>query len=144
MTDEAPTNVLFDVWRLSRAANALLDDALSPSGLTADEFAVYSVLRAGPLSPSALAQWMTAPPTTVSSYVKRFEARGHVARVPHPEDRRSYRLALTPDGVAAHERAGRRFLPFLRAVESALGGPATRAVRSDLAALRDALVAAGG
>jgi DNA-binding MarR family transcriptional regulator len=141
MSDDASTNVLFDVWLVSRAANGLLDDALSPSGLTADEFAVYSVLRAGPLSPSALAQWMTAPLTTVSSYVKRFERRGHVERVPNPEDRRSYRLALTPEGIGAHERAGARFLPVLRAVESALGAPATRAVRSDLAALRAALTA---
>ena len=38
------TNVLFDVWLVSRATTGLLDAALAPTGLTADEFGVYSVL----------------------------------------------------------------------------------------------------
>ena len=36
--------MLFDVWLVSRATTGLLDAALAPSGLTADEFGVYSVL----------------------------------------------------------------------------------------------------
>jgi DNA-binding MarR family transcriptional regulator len=138
-TPEIPgTNVLFDAWLVSRAANALLDDALVTSGLTADEFAVYSVLSHEPLTPTELAAWMSAPLTTVSSYVKRFEARGHVTRLPNADDRRSYRLTLTEDGAAAHQRAGERFLPGLQAVEAALGGD-TAEVRRVLASLRAAL-----
>ena len=138
-TPEIPgTNVLFDAWLVSRAANAQLDDALVASGLTADEFAVYSVLSHEPLTPTELAAWMSAPLTTVSSYVKRFEARGHVTRLPNADDRRSYRLTLTEDGAAVHQRAGQRFLPGLQAVEAALGGD-TAAVRRALASLRAAL-----
>jgi DNA-binding MarR family transcriptional regulator len=135
------TNVLFDTWLVSRAANALLDAALEPSGLTADEFAVYSVLRAGPLTPGELADWMAAPLTTVSSYVKRFEARGHVRRIPNPDDRRSYRLALTAQGAKSHERAGMHFLPALRSVESELGRSAA-AVERALGTMRRALTQA--
>ena len=138
-TPEIPgTNVLFDAWLVSRAANALLDDALVASGLTGDEFAVYSVLSHEPLTPTELAAWMSAPLTTVSSYVKRFEARGHVMRLPNADDRRSYRLTLTEDGAAAHQRAGKRFLPGLQDVEAALGDD-TAAVRRALASLRAAL-----
>ena len=138
-TPEIPgTNVLFDAWLVSRAANAQLDEALVSSGLTADEFAVYSVLSHEPLTPTELAVWMSAPLTTVSSYVKRFEARGHVTRLPNADDRRSYRLTLTEDGATVHQRAGERFLPGLRAVEAALGGE-TAAVRRALASLRAAL-----
>ena len=132
------TNVLFDVWLLSRATNALLDAALEPAGLTADEFAVYSVLRSGPLTPSELASWMAAPLTTVSSYAKRFQERGHVRRAPNPDDARSYRLLLTKDGVRAHEEAGSRFLPVLADVEEALGR-STATVQPALAELRGAL-----
>jgi DNA-binding MarR family transcriptional regulator len=70
--------------------------------------------------------------------VKRFEARGHVTRLPNADDRRSYRLTLTEDGAAVHQRAGQRFLPGLQAVEAALGGD-TAAVRRALASLRAAL-----
>ena len=100
-------NVLFDVWLVSRATTALLDEALRGSGLDSDEFAVYSVLASTEhMTPTELARWMSAPPTTVSSYVKRFEQRGHIVRTPNPDDGRSYRLSLTPAGrrAASHRR----------------------------------------
>lgn len=115
-------NVLFDVWLVSRATTALLDRALHSSGLDADEFAIYSVLISGDgMTPSELAQWMAAPATTVSSYVKRFEARGHVHRVSNPDDRRSYRLRLTAAGKRAHQAAGKLFLPVLDDVSGEVG-----------------------
>jgi DNA-binding MarR family transcriptional regulator len=119
--DPGLANVLFDVWLVSRAVHALIDDAIRPSGLDADQFAIYSVLASGPaMTPSELADWMAAPPTTVSSYVKRFERRGHVRRVPNPEDRRSYRVELTATGREAHHTAGALFRPALDHVNEAL------------------------
>lgn len=113
---------MFGVWLAARATTALLDEALVGSGLTADEFAIYSVLRRGPLTPSQLAGWMSAPPTTVSSYVQRFERRGHVERLENAADRRSYLIGLTPSGIAAFEVAGAAFSPTLDNVEDKLGG----------------------
>lgn len=133
------TNVLFDLWLASRAATSRLDEALRPSGLSADEFAVYSVLSAAPLTPGEVAGWMSAPLTTVSSYVRRFEARGHVRRVPNPDDGRSYRLELTAAGRRAHQAAGALFLPVLEQTESRLGrsvGPVRRSLAALLGALR--------
>jgi DNA-binding MarR family transcriptional regulator len=116
-------NVLFDVWLVSRATTALIDGAVKDSGLNADEFAVYSVLASTDgMTPSALAHWMAAPATTVSSYVKRFERRGHVHRVPHPGDGRSYRVQLTAQGRAAHLAAGELFAPVLEEVTRRVGG----------------------
>lgn len=133
------TNVLFDIWLTSRAANGVLDAALAPSGLTADEFGVYSVLTSAEmLTPSDVARWMSAPLTTVSSYVKRLERRGHVAREPNPADGRSYLLRLTPAGRAAHQAAGSAFLPVLDQVLRALGEHEP-SVRQALTRLRDAL-----
>jgi DNA-binding MarR family transcriptional regulator len=119
-------NVLFDTWLVSRAVHSLIDDVIKSAGLDADEFAIYSVLsmRDG-MTPSELASWMSAPPTTVSSYIKRFERRGHVHRVPSAEDRRSYRLSLTVEGRAAHHSAGELFETTLIEVDDALGPQAS-------------------
>jgi DNA-binding MarR family transcriptional regulator len=81
---------------------------------------------------------MAAAPTTVSSYVKRFERRGHVAREPNPTDRRSYRIKLTPAGRRAHRAAAKRFLPVRSQVETALGAR-LEDVREALLATRAAL-----
>ena len=97
---------LFLVWLAARSTEALLDEALAPVGLSGDEFALYSMLAArDSITPTELARWMAAPPTTVSSYVKRLEARGHVRRAPNPEDGRSSLVRLTRAGRAAHSRA---------------------------------------
>lgn len=133
------TNVLFDVWLTSRAVTGALDEALAPSGLTADEFGIYSALSsAEALTPSDLAQWMFAPATTVSSVVKRLERRGHLTRKRNPTDGRSYLLALTPSGREAHAAAGRLFLPVLHQTVAALGRHEP-AARRELRRLRDAV-----
>ena len=135
----AGTNVLFDVWLLSRAVTGALDSALAPTGLTADEFGVYSVLSSSDvMTPTDLARWMAAPPTTVSSYVKRLEGRGHVVRDRNPDDGRSYVLRLTPAGRAAHRAGGQAFLPVLGRVVGALGRDEP-AVRRALESLRVAV-----
>ena len=116
------SNVLFGAWLVSRATTALVDAALRSTGLDADEFAVYSVLRSGDgLKPTELAAWMAAPPTTVSSYVRRFEKRGHVVRVPDPDDGRSYRVQLTDAGRNAHLQAAEQFGPLLDEVTAKVG-----------------------
>jgi DNA-binding MarR family transcriptional regulator len=132
-------DVTFLVWLTSRATADLLDAALAPAGLSGDEFAIYSVLTAAPsITPTELARWMAAPPTTVSSYVKRFEGRGHVQREPNPADRRSYRIRLTPAGRRAHRAAGALFLPVRTQVTDALGARETD-VREALLTLRTVL-----
>jgi DNA-binding MarR family transcriptional regulator len=133
---EEDVDVTFMVWLTSRATADLLDSALAPSGLDSDEFAVYSILNAAPsITPSELARWMAAPPTTVSSYVKRFESRGHVEREPNPSDRRSYGIRLTPAGRRAHRAAAKLFSPVRARIERGLGSQSTD-VREALLTLR--------
>jgi DNA-binding MarR family transcriptional regulator len=114
-------DTLFMVWLVARSTQDLLDSVLGPAGLSADDFAIYSILAAAPgITPTELARWMATAPTTVSSFVKRFETRGHLARQPHPQDRRSYRLRLTPAGKRAHRRASVLFAPVRAQVAHAL------------------------
>jgi DNA-binding MarR family transcriptional regulator len=136
---EDAADVTFLVWLAARATSGLLDVVLAECGLSGDEFAVYSMLSAtSGVTPSELSRWMAAPPTTVSSYVKRFEARGHVQRDADPRDRRSYRIRLTDAGIGKHEEAARLFAPVRAAVESGLGGRRD-SVRDALLTLRPVL-----
>ena len=120
--DEQAVDVLFLVWLTARATADLLDAVLEPTGLTGDEYAIYSVLAAGSsITPTELAQWMAAPLTTVSSYVKRLQGRGHVTREPDPADRRSYQIRLTASGRRTHQAAAALFAPVRAHVTDALG-----------------------
>lgn len=131
--------MLFDLWLVSRTSSGLLDQALAPTGLTADEFGVYSVLTSSDtMTPTELARWMSAPATTVSSYVKRFEQRGHVVRERNSSDGRSFVLRLTPEGRNAHRAGVAAFIPVLAHVVARLGGNEA-AVRQSLRALLNAL-----
>ena len=136
---EEDVDVTFIVWLTSRATADLLDATLAPAGLDGDEFAIYSVLTAAPaITPTELARWMAAPPTTVSSYVKRFEARGHVKRELNPSDRRSYLIKLTPEGRRTHRAAVKLFTPLRSRVAAGLGGQEAQ-VRDALVTLRTVL-----
>jgi DNA-binding MarR family transcriptional regulator len=120
--------LLFDVWLVANSTRALLDRALSPSGLNAEDFALYSALvRPGGATPTELATMMALAPTTISSTVRRLERRGHICRTPNPADARSYRIELTSSGHDAHTRAGQLFLPVLAHVEGSLGMPVSEA-----------------
>ena len=132
-------DVTFLVWLTSRATADLIDRTLAPTGLDGDEFAIYSVLASTEgMTPTELAHWMAAPATTVSSYVKRFETRGHVQREPIPQDRRSYRIKLTPAGRRAHRAAVAAFTPLRTRVINQLGTQEGE-VREALITLRTAL-----
>jgi DNA-binding MarR family transcriptional regulator len=136
---EEDVDVTFMVWLTSRATADLIDATLAPAGLDGDEFAIYSVLTAArAITPTELARWMAAPPTTVSSYVKRFEARGHVKREPNPGDRRSYLIELTPEGRRTHRTAVKLFTPLRDRVSAGLGGQEVQ-VRDALVTLRTIL-----
>jgi DNA-binding MarR family transcriptional regulator len=134
--EEQGVDPLFMVWLVSRSTNDLLDTVVGPAGLTGDEFAIYSVLAASPgITPGELSRWMAAPPTTVSSYVKRLEGRGHLTRRPHRSDRRSYRIHLTAAGRRTHQQAVTLFGPVRSQVIDSLNDKDGR-VRESLLRLR--------
>ena len=106
-----------------RTVEARLEAALSPLGLSA---AQYEVLRAlhledEPLMLSALAAHARCVRSNMTALVDRLERDGHVRRIPNPDDRRSIRVQLTPQGAGAYEAAVRA----LEAVEVDLLGRLT-------------------
>jgi DNA-binding MarR family transcriptional regulator len=116
-------DVLFLVWLVAQSTEDLIDGVLAAAGLSADEYALFSMLRATRgITPTELARWMAAPPTTVSAYLKRFTARGLVTRVPNPDDGRSSLVRLTPAGLLTHDAARRHFGPVRADVVERLAG----------------------
>jgi DNA-binding MarR family transcriptional regulator len=115
---------LFDLFVLGHRVRGLLSQTMAGAGLRPDEYAVYSaVLKAGPLSISELAQAVGMPLTTVSDYVRTMTGRGHARRSRNPADSRSYLVALTQDGVAAHRAARVGFVEAINRIRQVLPIP---------------------
>jgi DNA-binding MarR family transcriptional regulator len=92
-------NVLFRLFILGQLANDLVDTAMRREKLNPNGFAVASAVRAfQPITPTELANLLGMPPTTLSTYLRRLEARRHVKRLPNPDDGRSSLLELTKLG----------------------------------------------
>ena len=118
----------------------LLERALDDVELPAEDYPFYVTIGAdGPLTPTALADYLIMPLTTVIFRVKRLESRGHAERVPNPDDGRSFLIRLTPDGRRLLDEARPVFRDYAEAVEARLGGDDVAFLTKALAALRDAI-----
>lgn len=110
MPTESRLSILFDLFATEQRVRVLVTRAMADAPLRPDEYAVYSVLLdEGPHTPSALAERVGMPPTTMSHYVRGLLERGHAVREVDPDDRRSFRLALTDAGRRIHREAARAF-----------------------------------
>jgi DNA-binding MarR family transcriptional regulator len=98
-TESRRRNVLFRLFILGQLANDLLETPMRRERLNPNGFAVASAIRAyQPITPTELANLLGMPPTTLSTYLRRLEARRHIRRRPNPEDGRSSQLEVTKLG----------------------------------------------
>jgi DNA-binding MarR family transcriptional regulator len=136
--DPLETSLLFDVFALNQAVGRFLADAMREGPLTPAEYAVASaIFELEAATPTAIAARLGMRLTTFMDQLRVMERRGHARRIPHPTDRRSYRVVLSADGLAAHRAANRRFEAAYAAFVQALGGGEVRP-RQVLRAMRDA------
>jgi len=90
---------------------------------------LFTLRRAGPpyrLSPSAISESLLVSSGTLTSRLDRLERKELIKRVPHPEDRRSVEVELTPkalkqvdEAVTVHVGNETRILEALSARERA-------------------------
>jgi DNA-binding MarR family transcriptional regulator len=136
--DPLDTSLLFDVFALNQAVGRLLASVMREGPLTPAEYAVYSAMfELESATPTALAARLGMRLTTFMDQLRLVEQRGHARRIPHPTDRRSYRVVLTADGLAAHRAANRLFEAAHAALVDALGGGEARP-RQVLRSMREA------
>jgi DNA-binding MarR family transcriptional regulator len=89
---------------------------------------VYSVVfEAGSVTLTEMARRLGMPLTTVADYVRSMQGQGHARRERHANDRRSYLLSLTPDGLRVHREASLAFDRAYRALVEELTVPEDRA-----------------
>lgn len=93
------TCLCLHVQRAARALARRFDEALRPMGLTNGQFSLLmSLNRPQPANMSQVASVLAMDRTTLTAYLKPLERRGLVNVSPDPDDKRTRRLTLTPDG----------------------------------------------
>jgi DNA-binding MarR family transcriptional regulator len=131
--------LLLDVWLVSHLTGRLLDDALRPLGLTADEFGLCSLIYSGgPVTPTQISRWTGMAQTTISGMLRRIAARGHLEDNPHPDDARSRQLRLSDDGEGVTAQAAAVLAATLPLLNDGLNDEQD-AIRAKLAVLDDGL-----
>jgi DNA-binding MarR family transcriptional regulator len=116
---------------------ARMERALEPLGLSLAKFGVLShLVEAGePMPLCNLADRMECVRSNITQLIDRLEADKLVSRLPDPEDRRSIRAYVTPEGRARCEAAR----GALRATEKDVFARFTKAQRESLRGLVAAL-----
>ena len=140
MPENTYETVLFDVFLANQARQQLIAAALEGTQLPPEDYPFYVFVGAeGPWTPTALAKRLEMPLTTVLFRLRRLERRGHAQRIPNPDDRRSFRIRLTPAGQRLLRKARPKFRAYAEAVEARLGADSVAAARERLAELRESI-----
>ena len=134
-------SLLFELFVVNQRIRRLVRAALAEVSLSADEYAVYSLLfEHGPLTASEMARRMAMPLTTVLDYLRGMDAHGHLRRDRHPRDGRAHQLSLTMAGVAEHRRTNKAWERMRSRLEGSLP-VSEKSIRRALAALDEAVAA---
>jgi DNA-binding MarR family transcriptional regulator len=106
-------NFAFSLFISSGLLGRLFEEEFRRTRVRTTEFGLLSAIGLpGGVTPTALAEQLGVPPTTLSARIRALEQRRYVRRIRNVDDGRSYRLELTPAGRRAWERGW----PALRAV----------------------------
>lgn len=117
----AKGSLLYDTFVLNQSVGIMLGRALSPAPLSPEEYAIYShIFENDRCTPSEMARDLGMPLQTVSDWVALLRKREHLVSTTNDQDRRSYRISLTDEGLRVQretnvyfERAYRLFIKGL-------------------------------
>jgi DNA-binding MarR family transcriptional regulator len=132
-------SLLYQLWLTNRAARTLMAATMAGSGMTGEEYALFSYLFAnGARTLSQTARDVRMPVTTLATLLAPAIERGEVERSPHPRDGRAKLLRLTDAGRARMDRAIPAFSAGYRSVQEQLAadGVDLEQLYAALAALR--------
>jgi len=99
-------SLLYQLWLTNLAARSLMRATMAGSGMTGEEYGLYSYLFAnGARTLSQTARDLRMPITTLATLMAPAIERREIERSPHPRDRRAKLLRLTDAGQARMDRA---------------------------------------
>jgi DNA-binding MarR family transcriptional regulator len=140
MPDTGPPTILFEVFWTQQKRKQLIEQALAGTDFPPEDYPFYVTIGAdGPLTPTAMAELLMMPLSTVLFRFKRLERRGHAERIPNPDDGRSFLMRLTPQGQRLLDEARPAFRAYAEAVEARLGEAQVEALKGGLEAVRQAI-----
>lgn len=122
--------------RAARRLARRFDAALKPFGLTNGQFSLMVALNQPKPPPiGRLVPFLGMDPSTLTAAVKPLARRGLLSVEPDPQDRRSRRLRITPEGVALMRQAVAVWRAEHAALDAALPEGLPDRLRQGLAAL---------
>lgn len=89
------------IMRAQQILLARTEQVLKPFGITFSRYEVLMLLhfsRSGSLPMRKIGQRLQVHPTSVTNAIDRLESASLVKRLPHPTDRRTILVSLTPEG----------------------------------------------
>jgi DNA-binding MarR family transcriptional regulator len=108
-------NLFLQFFLAGQPLGRLIERAIAPSGMKANEYAVMSAVdELEPVMPSDIARLTGMPRPTLTAHIERLVLDGYVERVQNPHDGRSYMLTLTPRGRRVKDENGRGLLTAFR------------------------------
>ena len=135
-TAENPGSAILALHRATHATLHALTTRLADLDLPAADINVLANMADGVgRTVGALATATATRPSTLTSLLDRLTRRGYIMRQSDPGDRRSFVVVLTPDGLAAAQRAA----AAIAALERQALATVTPAQRAGFHALIDAL-----
>ena len=138
----ASDTILLDVFVTNQLRERLIAAAVEGTELPPEDYPMYVLVGSeGPWTPTGLAERTQMPLSTVLFRLRRLEERGHVERIPNPDDRRSHLVRLTAAGERLLGEARPRFRALAQTVEAGLGRKKVGELREGLAGLRSAVEA---
>jgi DNA-binding MarR family transcriptional regulator len=133
---QAEPRISYVVARLERAIRKAINERVKKHGLTTLQYTTLSVLgTGGELSNAQLARRAYMTPQSMSEVLDALEAKGLIARQPHPRHRRVHPAALTAQGRKVLATCDRAVDELEEEMLSGLGA-------REVAALRRSLVSA--
>ena len=124
-------SLLYELRVASKLFTELFERERRAAGLEDEAYGLLSFIRVfGPVTPTDLAGEFALPTTTMLDAVQRLVERGYAERVPNPDDRRSYLVAITPAGEALTGRAVPIVRKIERELERKLGRPIGEAIEA--------------
>lgn len=134
--EQRADNVLLQMFRTGHAVRELMAHAVADSGVSADEWAVLSVVgvfRSVP--PTRLSTVLRVPPASITRYVARLVDAGLLVRASNAEDGRSYLLELSAEGREKVDEIAPRFRAIVVDLEQHAD---VRSIETALVELEDA------
>jgi DNA-binding MarR family transcriptional regulator len=81
-------NLVLDLFVLGQRIGELMELALRGTETRPSEYAVYSQLAIGPMTPRELSARLGLTPSTLTGHLDALARRQHVSRSPNPQDGR--------------------------------------------------------